>query len=193
MTDYYKKYLKYKKKYLNYKSKYLIKGGGVSSYIFSKEADTMGTENKHICAIIRAMILDFWHDNPLNSGTSRSRTYYMSTRDDTVEYIKSIKDKVSVEAVLKDANPKGGGTHDNKKQKFFMGLSRHDDTNIIFKFMAATWEKHFPDGQGQDVFYAFDQANCQPVTIGIKGLSSDKYLGDGFGPITYDGELKKKS
>ena len=194
MTDYYKKYLKYKKKYLNYKSKYLIKGGK-SSYIFSQTRDS---NNKYICAIIRAMILDYWHDNPLNSGTSRSRTYYMSISGKTVEGIKSIKEKESVKTALENAQPKGGGTHDNKKQKFFMGLSSHDDTKIIFKLMAATWAKHFNLGVGDvagggGVFYAFDQANCQPVTIGkCKGLSSDKYLGDGFGPITYDGELKKK-
>jgi hypothetical protein len=185
MIDYYKKYLKYKNKYLNYKKKYLLKGGN-TTFLFG-----INTPN---CTIIKAMILDYWHDNPLMAGKNRDKTFAGYLGETIFNTPVNIKITPDVQDKLKNRKPLGGSNHDNKKASYFMSLYENDKINDIFKLMGATWENHFGGSNPVGVFYAFDQANCVPVKIGkCTGLDSDKYLGDGFGPITFDKVLLRMS
>jgi len=195
MTDYYKKYIKYKKKYLNYKSKYFIKGGVVSvpnTFIF----DETDTEK---CLIIKSMILDYWHDNPLSRTIDRSATFIVTLNGNTVE-LKNILDDTNVQTYLTNRNPKGGGNHDIKKQHFFMGLVKTSNPTFfsICCLLGPGWLDHFKMSNGDMVhaynfLNAFDQANAPPTKFGkCKPLHSATHLGDGFAPIKFDKLLKNK-
>ena len=195
MIDYYKKYLKYKNKYLNYKKKYLLKGG-FTTYIF----------NDDNCAIIKAMILDYWHDNPLLAGTDRSKTFYIHYfNDNTINSGNqslvgnspdSIKNLLEVKKELNNRIPLGGDTEDEKKFNYFMGLLQtgKPSTKEIFKLVGASWENHFFDSINTNgVFYAFDQVTSTTTTPfnKCKALHSALHLGDGFAPIKFN-DVKKK-
>ena len=195
MIDYYKKYMKYKKKYLNYKSKYFIKGGAAPVNTFIFDGPTIEQ-----CLIIKSMILDYWHDNPLTPGGSdRSATFIVTLKAGGTVELKNILNDPKVNTYLTDRNPKGGGNHDIKKQHFFMGLLNPAKPTFgsICCLLGPGWLDHFVSGTLLSPAYnflnAFDQANATPTTFGkCKPLHSAIYLGDGFAPINYDKLLHSK-
>mgnify|MGYP003984198111 FL=1 len=117
MIDYYKKYLKYINKYLNYKKKYLLKGGN-TTFLFG-----INTPN---CTIIKAMILDYWHDNPLMAGKNRDKTFAGYLGETIFNTPVNIKITPDVQDKLKNRKPLGGSNHDNKKASCFMSLYEND-------------------------------------------------------------------